>query len=192
MDRDELEKLNNAIASLHGENDVASLNIDNKKQIKFPRGFLRTFDYYRDYFPYIEDQALLTRIVSHLMHRDTLHWLWLKTDLFGDARFMVVKFQLVTLASVLEGVVKNLIPKAPKNDDSMYWRIDQLQSKGLITNGVDLKQLWYDRNSIHLHLDKYEKNPVNYTDVNYIKWHEATRIFMQDLKSNYPAKQNKK
>lgn len=184
MERNELEKLNNAIASLHEENDVASLRIDKTKQIKFPRGFLRTFNYYRDYFPYIQDQALLTRIVSHLMHRDTLHWLWLKTDLYGDARFMVVKFQLVTLASVLEGVVKNLIPKVPKKLDNVYYRIDQLQSKGLITNGVDLKQLWSDRNSIHLHLDKYEDNPVNYTDENYRKWHEAMRIFMFDLRNN--------
>jgi hypothetical protein len=184
MKREELKKLNDAIASLHEENDVASLNIDKTKQIKFPRRFLRTFDYYRDYFPYIEDQALLTRIVSHLMHRDTLHWLWLKTDICCDAESMVIKFQLITLASVLEGVVKNLIPKAPKKDDSMYWRIDQLQSKGLITNGVDLKQLWSDRNSIHLHLDKYEENPVSYTDHNYRKWHDAIRTFMFDLRNN--------
>jgi hypothetical protein len=184
MEREELEKLNNAIASLHGENDVASLQIDKTKQIKFPRGFLRTFDYYRDYFPYIEDQALLTRIVSHLMHRDTLHWLWLKTDLFGDARFMIVKFQLVTLASVLEGVIKYLNPKTPRKKDTMYWRIDQLQTQGLITNGGDLKQLWHDRKSIHLHLNEFEANPVSYTDKNYRKWHGAIRLFMLDLRNN--------
>jgi hypothetical protein len=184
MGREELEKLNIAIASLHGENDVASLRIDKKKQIKFPRGFLRTFDYYRDYFPYIEDQALLTRIVSHLMHRDTLHWLWLKTDICCEAETMVIKFQLVTLASVLEGVVKNLIPNVSKKNDNMYWRIDHLQSKELISNGVDLKQLWSDRNSIHLHLDKFEANPVSYSDENYRKWHEAIRIFMFDLRNN--------
>jgi len=184
MNSDALNKLNEAIASLHGENEVASLKIDKTKQIKFPRGFLRTFNQYRDYFPYIKDQALLTRIVSHLMHRDTLHWLWLKTDICCEAKSMVIKFQLITLASVLEGVVKNLVPKAPKKDDTMYWRIDQLQSKGLITNGVDLKQLWSDRNSIHLHLDKYEENPVSYTDDNYRKWHEAIRTFMFDLRNN--------
>jgi hypothetical protein len=192
MERDELKKLNSAIASLHEDNDVASLRIDKTKQIKFPKGFLRTFDYYRDYFPYIEDQALLNRIVSHLMHRDTLHWLWLKTDICCDAESMVIKFQLITLVSVLEGVVKNLIPKAPKKDDTVYWRIDQLQKNDFITNGTSLKQLWSDRNSIHLHIEKFEENPVHYTDVNYKKWHEAIRIFMQDLKSNYPAKQNKK
>jgi hypothetical protein len=184
MERDELKKLNSAIASLHEDNDVASLQIDKTKQIKFPRGFLRTFDDYRDYFPYIKDQALLTRIVSHLMHRDTLHWLWLKTDICCEAETMVIKFQLITLASVLEGVVKNLIPKAPKNDDSMYWRIDQLQSKRLITNGDDLKQLWYDRKSIHLHLNEFEANPVSYSDENYRKWHEAMRLFMLDLRNN--------
>lgn len=184
MERDELEKLNNAIASLHGENDVASLRIDKTKQIKFPRGFLRTFDYYRVYFPYIEDQALLTRIVSHLMHRDTLHWLWLKTDICCEANSMVIKFQLITLASVLEGVVKYLIPKATKKDDNVYWRINQLQTQELIANGDDLKQLWSDRNSIHLHLDKFEANPVNYSDENYRIWHKAIRTFMLELRDN--------
>lgn len=190
MEKEELDLLNTAIASLHQSNDVASLTIDQDRRIKFPRGFLRTFSYYREFFPYLEDQALLTRIVSHLMHRDTLHWLWLKTDLYGDARFMVIKFQLVTLASVLEGIVKTLVPKAPKKDDNMYWRIDQLQQNNFLTNGSSLKQLWSDRNSIHLHLEKFEENPVHYSDDNYKKWHEAIRIFMQDLKSNYPAKQN--
>lgn len=184
MERNELEKLNNAIASLHEENDVVSLRIDKSKQIKFPRGFLRTFDYYRDYFPYIEDQALLTRIVSHLMHRYTIHWLWLKTDICCDAESMVIKFQLVTLASVLEGVVKNLIPKAPKKNDTMYWRIDQLQIQDYISNGTDLKQLWHDRKSIHLHLNEFEGNPVSYTDKNYRKWHGAIRLFMLDLRNN--------
>ena len=184
MERDELEKLNNAIASLHEEYDVASLKIDKTKQIKFPRGFLRTFDDYRDYFPYIEDQALLTRIVSHLMHRDTLHWLWLKTDICCDAESMVIKFQLITLASVLEGVVKYLIPKVPKKVDNVYYRIEQLELKGWITNCDDLKQLWSDRNSIHLHLDKFEANPVSYSDENYRKWHEAIRLFMLDLRNN--------
>ena len=58
MDLEEREKLNNAIASLHSENDVSSLVIDKKRRIKFPRGYLRPFNYYRDFFPYIEDPAL--------------------------------------------------------------------------------------------------------------------------------------
>jgi len=114
MDWEEREKLNDAIASLHNENDVSSLVIDKKRRIKFPRGYLRPFNYYRDFFPYLKDSALLTRIVSHLMHRDTLHWLWLKTDITGDAKCMVIKFQLITLASVLEGAVKFLEPKPLK------------------------------------------------------------------------------
>jgi len=185
MNLKERDKLNDAIASLHNENDVSSLTIDKKRRIKFPRGYLRPFNYYRDFFPYIKDSALLTRIVSHLMHRDTLHWLWLKTDIAGDARCMIIKFQLVTFASVMEGIVKYLEPETPKNMDNMYYRINQLEKKGLISNAKDLKQLWSDRNSIHLHLDKFEKEPVRYTDNNYKLWHNAMKQLMSDLKTKY-------
>lgn len=108
MEREKLDQLNYLVASLHNEDDVSSLEIDKKRRIKFPRGYLRPFNYYRELFPYIDNAGLLTRIASHLMHRDTLHWLWQKTDVNGDARCMIIKFQLITLASVLEGVVKNL------------------------------------------------------------------------------------
>jgi hypothetical protein len=185
MNIDELGILNDAIASLHEDNDVGSLSIDKSRQIKFPRGYLRTLEYYRDFFPYIKDQALLTRIASHLMHRDTLHWIWLKTDICCEARSMVIKFQLITLASVLEGVVKHLIPKTPKKKDTVYWRIDKLQSQDYISNCEDLKQLWYDRNSIHLHLDKFEESPISFSDENYQKWHTSMRVFMTEMKLKF-------
>ncbi len=54
MNWKERDKLNEAIASLHSESDVSSLTIDKKRRIKFPRGYLRPFNYYRDYFPYIK------------------------------------------------------------------------------------------------------------------------------------------
>jgi len=184
MNWEERDKLNDAIASMHNENDVSSLTIDKRRRIKFPRGYLRPFNFYRDFFPYISDSALLTRIVSHLMHRDTLHWLWLKTDIAGDARCMIIKFQLITFASVLEGIVKYLEPKTPKKDNNMYFRIGLLEEKKLITNAKELKQLWADRNSIHLHLDKFEKSPVEYTDSNYKLWHKAMKQLIHDLKTN--------
>lgn len=184
MDKQELDDLNAAIASLHNPKDVASIAIDKNRRIKFPRGYLRSFNDYRKYFPYIDDEPLKTRIVSHLMHRVTLHWLWQKTDVIGDARSMIIKFQLITLASVLEGMVKYLKPKAPKKKDNMYWRIDQLQEKALISNAKELKQLWSDRNSIHLHLDKFEHSPVTYSDENYKLWHIAINECINALKTN--------
>ena len=131
MNWQEREKLNDTIASLHHENDVSSLAINKERRIKFPRGYLRPFNFYRDFFPYIKDSALLTRIVSHLMHRDTLHWLWLKTDIIGDARCMTVKFQLITLASVLEGIVKYLEPKTPKKRITCITELINLKRKDL-------------------------------------------------------------
>jgi len=66
----------------------------------------------------------------------------------------------------------------------MYYRIEQLELKNLITNATCLKQLWADRNSIHLHLDKFETEPVIYSDKNYKLWHQSIKQLMQDLKTN--------
>lgn len=51
-----------------------------------------------------------------MLHRDTLHWLWLKTDIIAHARDMIVKFQLINLGAILEGVVINLRQELAKKD----------------------------------------------------------------------------
>ncbi|QYH40006.1 hypothetical protein GYM62_14865 [Algoriphagus sp. NBT04N3] len=180
MEREALTQLNDAIASLHAAGDVFSYEIDRARRIKFPRGFLRTFDSYRRHFDFIEDDVMKEKIVMHMLHRDTLHWLWLKTDIIAHARMMVIKFQLVNLASILEGIVKHLVPRMPQKKDNVYDRIDLLAKDGLIENPKDLKELWAARNSIHLHLDKVDSN-LEFSDQNYIFWHSSLSKMIQDL-----------
>lgn len=180
MDREELSQLNEAIASLHEPDDVFSYEIDRSRRIKFPRGFLRTFDTNRRLFDFIEDENLKNKIIMHLMHRDTLHWLWLKTDITAHARQMMIKFQLINLASVLEGIAKHLTHGIIRSGAPIYDHIDYLQGEGKITNGVALKQLWSARNSIHLHLTGEVEN-VEFSDENYVLWHSALEKMLRDL-----------
>jgi hypothetical protein len=183
MDRDELNELNQSIASLHKEGDVYSYEIDRDRQIEFPRGFLRSLRTYRSFFPFVEDEILREKIANHMMHRDTLHWLWLKTDIGAWAREMVVKFQLINLASILEAIIKTLKPKMPGKKDNMYDRIDALQEEKLINNAAELKELWAARNSIHLHLTG-NKETVEYSDENYKLWHSAMATLINNLNTN--------
>ena len=94
MDQEKLNKLNDDIASLHSKDDVISYEIDALRRIKFPWGFLRPLSFYRSFFPFL-NKTLSDKIAQHMMHRDTLHWIWLKTDISGTARIMLVKFQLI-------------------------------------------------------------------------------------------------
>lgn len=105
MDKERLNQLNEIIASLHEDGDVFSYEIDRTRRIKFPRGFLRTFGNYRNYFNFINDDLLKNKIIMHMLHRDTLHWIWLKTDIIAQAREMIIKFQLINLAAILEGAM---------------------------------------------------------------------------------------
>lgn len=181
MQKESRDIMNKAIAEIHDVNDVLSYDVDTNKRIRFPRGFLRTLKVYRSYFSFIEDTIIKDRVAKHMMHRDTLHWLWLKTDIAADAREMIVKFQLINLASILEATVKNLKPKMPKKKDNVYERIDLLQEEDIISNGGELKALWAARNTIHLHLSG-GKEEVKFSDENYKAWHRAMGKMIEDLK----------
>lgn len=90
MNKQELKTLNAQIASLHDQNDVYNYEIDPNNRIDFPRGFMRSMDSYRGFLPYIAE-PLKSRVSSQLMARDALHWIWLKTDIFGHARQMIIR-----------------------------------------------------------------------------------------------------
>lgn len=176
----DLDHLNEAIGSLHKHGDVYSYDIDNSRRIKFPRGFLKTLSSNRSFLSFIDNKKIVENIAKHMMHRDTLHWLWLKTDITSDARSMIIKFQLINLASILEAIVKSIYPKMPQKKDNVYNRIDKLQSENRISNAIDLKNLWYARISIHIHLT--EKNDsISFSDANYIAWHRSMSILIKEL-----------
>jgi hypothetical protein len=180
MEAEELRELNDKIASLHKEGDVFSYHVERNRRIMFPRGFLRSFNTYKGFLGFIEDSNLTNKIVMHMLHRDTLHWVWLKTDIVAHARMMIVKFQLINLASILEAIVKYLKPDMPKTKTSVYDRIDILAMEGRISNPTELKSLWGSRKSIHLHLTG-EVEQVEFSDDNYRTWHSAMRILIEDL-----------
>lgn len=180
MNKLELIKLNKEIKSLHQDGDVYSYDINNSRRIDFPRGFLKTLYSNRSFLSFLNNKKIVDNIALHMMHRDTLHWLWLKTDISGDARKMVIKFQLINLASILEAIVKCLYPKMSKKKDDVYCRIEKLETEKHISNASDLKQLWLDRKAIHLHLFEETKD-ASYSDKKYIHWHNAMSTLIKEL-----------
>ena len=180
MNKLELNKLNLAIRSLHDVGDVSSYDIDTARRIDFPRGFLKTLYSNRSFLSFLNNKKIVENIALHMMHRDTLHWVWLKTDISGDARKMVIKFQLINLASILEAIVKCLYPIMPKKKDDVYFRIEKLKIEYGISNVKDLKQLWLDRKSIHLHLYEETKGVV-FSDQKYIHWHKSMSTLINEL-----------
>lgn len=176
----DLNKLNKTIRSLHDDGDVYSYDLDKSKMINFPRGFLKTLSTNRSFLSFLNNKKIIENIAQHMMHRDTLHWLWLKTDISADARGMIIKFQLINLASILEAIVKNLYPYMPKSKDDVYNRIDKLENEKFISNAINLKKLWEARRSIHLHLTE-EKDRITFTDAKYIAWNKSISKLIKEL-----------
>ena len=139
----------------------------------------------RAFFPFVQNDELNNKLASHMMHRDMLHWLWLKTKIWGYARHMVVKFLLINLGSILEAVVKHLTDGVVRTNAPTYDHIDYLQGEGRITNGADLKRLWADRKSIHVHLTG-DVDEVEFSDGNYQLWHSAMGKMIEDLNIQRP------
>ena len=179
MKKSDLSKLNEAIASLHEENDVYSYEINESKRIEFPRGFLRTLATYRLIFPFIENKILLDKIAHQMMLRDTFHWLWLKTDIRSYPRHMLIKSQLINLASILEAIVKYLYPVQAQKNVSIYVILDLL-SKEKNIEVESLKMIWKTRNKIHLHITD-EVETYKFTDAKYKEWHRAMATFIKEL-----------
>ncbi|MEQ6166159.1 hypothetical protein AAOE16_03100 [Ekhidna sp. MALMAid0563] len=181
MTQEELRELNEGIASLHEEGDVRSLAIDPDRQIQFPRGYLRTLQTYRGFFPFITDNVVREKVILHMLHRDTLHWLWLKTDIAYEARAMIVKFQLVNLAVILEALVKHVRPHVADAQNSVRGRIEVLHNDGVIDQQTedDLKDLWATRNRIHI--DTRPDELATYSNDNYILWHDAVKRLIEAL-----------
>jgi len=178
MRKNDLKSLNLAIKSLHSEDDVYNYVIDKSKRIDFPRGFLRKLSTYRSFVKFIDNNDIVDNIAQQMMHRDTLHWLWLKTDITADARRMLIKSQLINLASILEGILKGLYPQKSKKSNSKI--IDQLFLDKKISNKDELKEIWESRNAIHLH--EIEKNKsIIFSDSKYITWNKTLATLIKEL-----------
>lgn len=182
MTKEDLDKLNQLLSELQSRDDLYSYEIKKDYRIEFPKGYFRSMDGHRSYFSFINDKQLKTKIASHMMHRDTLHWLWLKTDIWGVPRKMIIKFQLINLAAILEAVIKHLKPELAKKD--VYKIIDVLAKEGLVSNPVELKELWKARKSIHLHLTG-DVEDVEFSDENYKLWHSALGNMIVDLNKSF-------
>lgn len=128
-------------------------------KINFPRGLIGTADSYRARCPGYLDRGTLSSCAYGFMHLDVMWWLVSRTDLTSVGRQMALKSAIVSLGTILEAVLK--VPGLPKNrwlsaksSAGVRPRIDEVVRRGWISadEGAALKELWENRNNVHLHL----------------------------------------
>jgi hypothetical protein len=130
-----------------------------ESKISFPRGLIGTADSYRARCPGYLDAGTASSCAYGFMHLDVMWWLVSRTDLASVGRQMALKSGIVSLGTILEAML--MVPGLPKNkwlsaksSAGVRKRIDEAVKRGWISadEGTALKDLWENRNNVHLHL----------------------------------------
>lgn len=143
-------------------------------KINFPRGMIGTANSYRARCPGYLDANTISSCAYGFMHLDVMWWLVSRTDLNSVGRQTVLKSAIVAIGTILEATLR--IPELPKNrwlsaksNAGVNPRVDVAIKQGWISaeEGAALKELWANRNNVHLkllpnsELDLYKVEHIN-------------------------------
>jgi hypothetical protein len=125
-----------------------------KVEIDFPKGIIRTANYFRSRLTFISDEVLKTNIAYHLMLSDVYRWILNRFKLDLIAKEMLIKEGISLFGNILEAVLlhtaKLLKPDEEKIGFSRACTI--LVEKGIISKEMkeDLEWVWSMRCKEHL------------------------------------------
>jgi len=137
-------------------------------KVRFPRGYIRTANYFRSRLPFILDNDAQDNLAYALILTDVYRWLTSRTDLFGTAREMVFKAGVVLAGSICETMTVNYTKGVIGRSVRFKSRCDRMVTAGMITAPLrdELHWLWDTRSAIHL-CDVEVREYERYTTADY-------------------------
>lgn len=124
-------------------------------KIRFPRGFINKASWYRVNFP-CQSAQIGDNVAYTLQFLDVLRWLLNRTDLGITAKEMVIKYGIVSVVSVMEGMVHDALSASGVKNPPKKLRsaVKRLETQGMISHSlsVSLQNARKKREKIHLHL----------------------------------------
>ncbi|WP_223671032.1 hypothetical protein [Kangiella shandongensis] len=150
-------------------------------QIRFPRGFIRTAQYQRNRFPFIDCPELKSNLAYTLILSDTIIWLIVRTDLSGTARDMLHKLFIFLVASVTESTTKEYLKTICGQNYKR--RTTYLLENSIINDDlkVELDWLWDTRNRMHLFQLERREYENEYHPENHLRCIRAFRALLTAL-----------
>lgn len=121
--------------------------------IRFPRGIIRTAQFFRDELYFIDDNTFKTNLAYHLMLTDIYRWMLNRFDLRFTAQEMLIKEGICLMGRICGDIsqymAKNLVNKEKIGINSS---LTILKENDIIDAELRkrLKYLWGQRNKIHL------------------------------------------
>lgn len=186
--RQAVNQASNLLQDIHGycaENGLTLADVPEAK-VRFPRGFIRTANFQRTRFPFLNNHALKSNIAYTLILSDTVLWISLRTDISGTAKDMLNKLFIFLVGSVIESVTKEYLKGiCGKNFNR---RLQYLSDQGVINEELEqeVAWVWETRNRMHLfQLDgpEYENE---YHEHNHRRTIKAFRGLLAELTARGP------
>lgn len=121
-------------------------------RVRFPRGYLRTNEQARRTFAFVADPTLRSNISYAIMAHDVLRWIIQRTDLWGQAKEMVIKEGVCLIASICESLMIYPGEKGLGRGAGYEKRANRLRELEVISAQTldDLIWLWGKRRHEHL------------------------------------------
>lgn len=131
---------------LGGESHPAS-------KVRFPRGYIRTADYFRQQFRFIADSDIRSNLAYALILSDVYRWLTNRTDLFGSAKEMALKAGIVLCGSICETIAVSYTRGVIGGQCRFKVRCARMVTAEMIDEDLSaaLCWLWDTRSAIHIH-----------------------------------------
>ncbi len=123
-------------------------------RILFPRGVIRTVEHYKRIYP-CSDEVIATNAAYTLQFHDVLRWILNRTDLSHSAHQMVVKYGIIAITSVIEGLLEGALQdRGIKRGNKLSSKLRAAYDHGLIDDELyyRLDEVRGARDKIHLHL----------------------------------------
>ena len=155
-------------------------------KLRFPRGFLPTAARHRQKLSFVEDATLKANLSYALMTHDVLRWLFVHTDLSGQAQEMLIKEAVCLIGNVCESLSLRPGVEGLGRNSGFRRRIARYLELATIDQRVhdDLDWLWGKRNQEHL-ADVPFREWSHYTRRDWIKSVKAYKAFRDALAARY-------
>ena len=156
-------------------------------RLRFPRGFLPTAAKHRQKLAFVEDATLKANLSYALMTHDVLRWLFVHTDLSGQAQEMLIKEAVCLIGNLCESLSLRPGVEGLGRNSGFRRRVARYLELGTINQGLhdDLDWLWGKRNQEHL-ADVPFREWSHYTRRDWIKSVKTYKAFRDALSARYP------
>jgi hypothetical protein len=163
--------------------DEPELKIPSELKLRFPRGYIRPASTFRSRLTCMKDLTHKYNISYQLMLSDLFTWLLNRTDIALTIREMIIKYEIVLMASVAE-TLKDVFASERLSFPKGLLRL--LSSKKISPNTFsEANWLWNTRVAIH----PFELNQIEhkkYDDAQFDRAVFAVRNMLKELNTTCP------